>query len=740
MNLEDTVAVAFMFPPGGRSRYFGHHLGMAYIQAFLAKHGYNSKQVIPPPESTLKECGELLIATDAPIIGFSCYDSNCYLIRFLASYIRQKRPSTVIIVGGPTATFSDEIILTLIPEIDIVVRFEGEITTLELVSYIFKGTPLECLNDIKGISFRRKGAIVRTSDRPLFFSDGDNEGELDGLPSPYRECILDGTEGAGILTARGCTHHCTYCTFSAMSRHTIRYHSLDRIINELKVIEAALDVKSKDSPISKLVPIHDDAFTLNPQRAKKICRAIINEGIRLKLSCMCRADNLDEELIALLKQAGFIDIGFGLESAVPEVLRNIKKVCSIPPKSENEDYIPERQFLSKVKQGISLAKKYNMNTKVSIILGLPGETYDQGLETIEFVRRLNVDYCLHNFLGVHPGTEIFNTASNYGINVEFSDSRLHYKTTHAYGVSRIPYLRNSSFYEGSQRIVQTLLRAFAGGEILKLISGEGISSALVYINISTELSKVYKWLSHILAVNGNVFVFMNENISHDELTKIIRVNYAALLPTERRFILRTLSDNTAEVIYKMREGNAIEWKFQFPLVQLTKYPDFVDKIGQNNTDAFPIFHLKERTDVTVLSAVSEISSRDAGHSKAPSNFWLNGIFLDGCRWSRSVCPALELRQIIITESGEIRPCTTGQTLGVVGDSIQELRKRTKNLYNKLRKDRKCDECPVDSWCAKCLFPYPLSPQEYCEVQRKSSNIAGIVISSKLANTYSILND
>ena len=214
------------------------------------------------------------------------------------------------------------------------------------------------------------------------------------------------------------------------------------------------------------------------------------------------------------------------------------------------------------------------------------------------------------------------------------------------------------------------------------------------------------------------------------------MNYAAFLPTERRYILRTLSDKNADVIYKF-EGKVINLDLQFPLVQLTKYPDFADKLEQNNTDVFPIFYLKEKTDVNLLFAVSEIYARETEHSKTASNFWLSGVFLDGCRWSRSVCPALELKQIIITESGEIRPCTTGQTLGVVGDSIQELRKRTKNLYNKLRKDRKCDECPVDSWCAKCLFPYPLSPQEYCEVQRKSS-IAGVVISSKLANTYSIL--
>lgn len=740
MNLKDTIDVAFMFPPGCSSDSFTYHLGIAYIQAYLAKHGYKSKQVIPPPESTLEECGDYLIATNAPVIGFSCYDTNFYLIRYFASYIKRKKKSTVVIVGGPVATFSDEIILTRIPEIDIVIRFDGEITTLELLSHISKGTHLDCLDEIKGISFRRNGAIIRTPDRPFFSSGTGKEGELDGLPSPYLDDVLDGTEGAGIITARGCTHHCTYCNFTTMSRHTIRYHSVDRIINELKVIQTTFDTKSSESPTLKVVPIHDDAFTLNPQRAKEICRQIIKEGVSLKLFCVCRADNLDEELVLLLKQAGFIGISFGIESAVPEVLRNIKKVCSIPPKSKNENYGPENRFLLKVEQGISWAKKYNMVTTVSIILGLPGETIYQGSKTIEFIRKLDVDSYAHNFLRVYPGTEIFNKASNYGINVEFSDSRLRYNTTHAYPVSKIPYLRNSSFNEECQEMVQTLLQTFAGGKILKSISGEGISSAIIYINNSTELSNVYKWLSHVLAVNGTVFVLLNENISHDELTKIRFVNYAAFLPSERRYILRTFFDKDAEVIYEMIEGNVIKWKFQFPLVQFTKYLDFAKKIEHINADVFPIFYLKEKIDVNVLSILSEISAKETECSKTASNFWLNGVFMDGCRWSKSVCPALDLKKIIITESGEIRPCTTGQTIGVVGNNIQELKNKTKKLYFKLRKNRKCDFCHADSWCAKCLFPYPLSPQEYCKIQRKYSNLAGIVISSKLANTYYIMND
>jgi anaerobic magnesium-protoporphyrin IX monomethyl ester cyclase len=348
---NDTLDVAFMFPPGMefrpfKLRSFENHLGVAYIQAYLAKHGFSSKQVIPPLGSTLSDCVEQLIATNAKIIGFTCYDTNYFLVRTIASFIKRKKPETIVIAGGPTPTFSDDLLLNNAPDIDLCVRFEGEETTLELVSLNTDGSLLNSLEDVAGITYRHNNSIVRTTDRQLFGASKNKEFCLDDLPSPYLDGVLDGTEGAGILTARGCTHHCSYCNFSAMSKHIIRYHSIDRVIDELKYIYDSSTSHLK----SKVIVFNDDAFTLNVRRAKNICKRIIDEGIKLKLSCLCRADNLDEELIELLNEAGFGDISFGVESAVPKILSNIKKIRRYEPKIDEEDYAVEESFLSEIKE------------------------------------------------------------------------------------------------------------------------------------------------------------------------------------------------------------------------------------------------------------------------------------------------------------------------------------------------------------------------------------------------------
>jgi radical SAM protein with 4Fe4S-binding SPASM domain len=99
-----------------------------------------------------------------------------------------------------------------------------------------------------------------------------------------------------------------------------------------------------------------------------------------------------------------------------------------------------------------------------------------------------------------------------------------------------------------------------------------------------------------------------------------------------------------------------------------------------------------------------------------------------------LCPALKLQRAVINEAGEILSCLTGQPLGKLQDGLQDLRNNAKRIYTRIRKERKCDECPVDSSCSKCLFPHPLNQQEYCELQRGNLNISGIVTRSNLVNT------
>jgi radical SAM superfamily enzyme YgiQ (UPF0313 family) len=739
MDVTNPVDFAFLFPPGGEINYFSRHLGVAYIQAALAAHGISSKQVVPPMGSTLAECVNHILAVKAPLVGFTCFDGNYHLIRTLASFLKKQRPETLIIAGGPSATFSDELILNKTPDIDVCVRYEGEETALELARLVLGGGSLDNLDKVKGISFRRDGSIIRTADRPLFGSASQEGGELDDLLSPYLTGVLQGTEGTGILTARGCTHQCTFCNFSAMSRHRIRYHSIDRVIAELKTIQAAMEAKPPDIPLWRVVTIHDDAFTLNVPRAKEICRRIISERISLQLSCLCRADNLDEELIELLKQAGFLEITFGLESAVPRVLRNIKKVSTQKPLPSGEAYAPEERFLSQVKAGIAMAKRHNMRTSLSIVLGLPGESLEDGLQTIDFVHSLNVDSYAQNLLVAFPGTEVFDTAGDYGIEILPSESVLPYYTKHAYTTSSVPYYANSSFHRQARTAAQTILRAFAGDSTQGRVS-KGIALAIIKAGAHPDLGRFFRWLARYLAVGGKVFIIGNGDINHDDFMRMLELNFSSGMPTRDCYYLGGYEAENADIVYKPSYNRVFHSEYQFPEIGLGKYLQYIEKSTDTNTGDRPIIALKEETDVNVLSAMADCLKEDNENSIDNAAPWFDAVFMDGCRWNTVTCPALNLKRVVINQNGEVCPCLSGQPLGTCNDDIDILRERAQKKYQELINQRGCSNCPADSRCAKCLFPHPMSVSDYCEIQRAHPEIAGIVLKARLANTFTVSND
>ena len=118
---------------------------------------------------------------------------------------------------------------------------------------------------------------------------------------------------------------------------TIRYHSIERVVAELKYISPLNDI-----PSPKTVTIQDSCFTLNLNRAKEICKRIAVEKFNIELICETRIDLMDKEMLDLFKKANFKQIDIGLESAVPAVLKNIQKI-----RKSGEGLRPEKFYIGK---------------------------------------------------------------------------------------------------------------------------------------------------------------------------------------------------------------------------------------------------------------------------------------------------------------------------------------------------------------------------------------------------------
>src|SRR3989339_1140238 len=234
------MKICLIFPPSiYQTKQMMPPLGIAWIAAVLRENGYKDVILIDGDVNKYsnQEAVDLLEKAGPDIIGFSFGTQNRFNAFSLISAIREKFPDLPLVAGGPHPTLTYESILEEIPELDIIVRGEGEYTFLELVKTIDKRGELR---DIAGISFRsRNGSVVHNNTR-------EQIGDLDSLPMPARDLLpidkyqqkipMSDRICTNFISARGCPYSCVYCSAAKQAGHKIRHRSPDHVISEIKHI------------------------------------------------------------------------------------------------------------------------------------------------------------------------------------------------------------------------------------------------------------------------------------------------------------------------------------------------------------------------------------------------------------------------------------------------------------------------------------------------------------------------
>lgn len=303
----------------------------------------------------------------------------------LSRLLKAKYPDCTVIVGGYHPTALPEESLTEVDTIDFVVRGEGERTLLSLYEAIRAGA--KDFSHINGASFSRDGQIVHTPEEPLIK-------DLDTLPPfPYDLFVdmLSKTRSRSsydwgfIMTSRGCPYKCTYCSQRMMTGSTYRYKSPQRILEELGVLINRLGAKQ--------IFFMDDNFCFKKARVKEVCDVLVKSDLKKKcsFSLQTRADNFYEDVIPMLKEAGFKSVGFGMETGVERLVGQIHK----------------GESLECHEKAIRLAQRYGMDVALYMIFGFPTETHADRVETVRRVNRLKPTFIKYNNLMPYPGTPIY---------------------------------------------------------------------------------------------------------------------------------------------------------------------------------------------------------------------------------------------------------------------------------------------------------------------------------------------
>jgi len=369
-------------------RYFP--LGLGYIAAVLRRGGHDVVLLDPEAERMpLHLLEKRLKSEDPDIIGIACSTPNFSLSKKIAA-MAKKATDAKVSLGGIHASALKGRILEDCRDFDYVVYGEGEYSMLELAD----GREL---SRIKGLIFRRGGKIVENPPRRVIE-------DIDSLPYPARDLVnmenyspsvyVDiGKRSATMITSRGCPSMCTFCASHLTQGRMFRPHSPEYVIGEMKHL---IDTYG----IEHLV-IQDDTFTMDNERAKKICRMMVENKLNVSWYCFSRVNTMSRSLIAAMKKAGCYSIGYGVESASEDILRNIKK--GITP--------------DQVRRAFYLSKEFNIRILAFFMFGNPGETRDTIMKTIEFAKELNPELAFFNLLVPYPGTEIYNNLESLGYNI-----------------------------------------------------------------------------------------------------------------------------------------------------------------------------------------------------------------------------------------------------------------------------------------------------------------------------------
>lgn len=387
------------------------NLGLGYLASFLRKYNYNVEIIDAWLDAlSVDEVYQKIVDNDNILfVGISSYMSNTVPTIDLISKLKSYDINMKIVTGGFGPTFYPDDYLN--NGVDIVVRGEGEITIGEVADAIANNMPFD---NIEGISYKNEnGRIIHNPYRCLL-------NDLDELPMPARDTMqaaIDKKSTVNILTARGCSGQCEFCSviaFFKLSKGKVwRSRSIQNIVEELEYLQ------NKGVKYIKAV---DDSF-VDGYRDEEWCRNFAEEiakrDVKVRLRGQIRADKITDPILKYLKEAGFYSFACGIENGSETALRRMNKKATL---LEN-------------RRALELFKKYNYIVQMGYILFDKDTTIEELEENYAFLKEFDwaVTKGIFSEMYSAEGTTLNNKlkASGELIESDFLNSNNKYELSHA---------------------------------------------------------------------------------------------------------------------------------------------------------------------------------------------------------------------------------------------------------------------------------------------------------------------
>jgi radical SAM superfamily enzyme YgiQ (UPF0313 family) len=353
----------------------------------------NAPFPLRPPESVIGIVRDFISKKQYDVAIVYAYYTNYNFTHKLIQEMKNIQPLMKVVVEGTWDDLAAETMLKTWP-IDSVIHVEPEFSAVNLIKQLYsRGS----LYGIGNVSFKDNGSVVHN---PRVFPD-----RLDELPLPAYDLVpqagyakeriatvklleyMKKTGYAGdvywIISSRGCPYRCIFCHNAHMYNNTWRARSAESTVNEMELAR---------SQGRKFIGFHDEFFTYDMDRAFNICDEIMNRGLDIEWTCITRPDYVTPELISTMREAGCYSMFYGVECASQKVLDACRKHIK----------------LETIQRAIELTHDAGMTIRAGVIVGLPYQTRKEIEDTIDFIRKMDLEMVNVTALTCYPDSPVWN--------------------------------------------------------------------------------------------------------------------------------------------------------------------------------------------------------------------------------------------------------------------------------------------------------------------------------------------
>lgn len=370
---------------------------------------------------------------DADIVFISIFTFNANRGYELAQYVK-KNSNAVVVLGGLHASMNYS---EAVQYCDYVLLGEGDESIVDLITSYEEGKPLS----FEGLAYLKEGEVVCTGNR----KPPEN---IDYIPDRnivynYKKMAGHNTLWPQVHASRGCPYSCDYCALVRHFGRRVRTRSPENVVEDIR--QAITFHDEGHHRMAKVLWITDDNFFADRKWAMDVLQHIIDNGIKYRFTVQARYEvGFDDEMLELLKKAGFMEISMGIEFLEDASFEEFHKECSY----------------QKLVQSIENIQAHGLNVRGLFIVGADIHEKGVGEKIAHFVLEHNIKGILIQSMYFVPGTPVY----------EQSKDKLLHQNWSKYNGNVVHYPKRISAYDLQKEIIYASKKIYSLKRMLYVIT------------------------------------------------------------------------------------------------------------------------------------------------------------------------------------------------------------------------------------------------------------------------------